>query len=255
MADNKNVVYIYYGPGAAALCVMNTAYLLKSCISQKYIIKTLQPSDIISGEWIKDAALLIMPGGADIYYVEHLTVRGNIYIKDYISAGGSYLGFCAGSYYAGSFIEWDLGKKYEVKGERDLSLFPGIVRGPCLKPYNYTTFRGAGSAEIKVTYKESVETLKVFYNGGGAFIDAHCYENVEIIATYTAEAARDLAAIITFKYGKGTVILSGPHPENGPELLDSKDKYLHKIALELRPYEQQRMKLMRSLLITLGLSL
>jgi len=43
---------------------------------------------------------------------------------------GSFLGICAGGYYGSKFVEYQMGKVDEIKGERELEFFPGIARGP-----------------------------------------------------------------------------------------------------------------------------
>lgn len=247
---NKNI-YIYYGPGASTECVLNTAYTLKQCLSTDYQIRTLQPDELISGDWKKDAALFLLPGGADLPYVQFLTPVGNLEIKNYIESGGSFLGICAGAYYASNFVCFAPGTELEVIGNRQLSFFPGTVKGPCLKPYDYKTKSGAYAAEIKLTKDLSI--IKVFYNGGGFFVGSETIDGVENIATYTQDAAKNKAAIISLKYGKGLVVLSGVHLEYDPELLDSKDSFLKPIALNLKNYDQERVNLVKSILQNLGL--
>lgn len=247
---NKSV-YIYHGPGTSNESVMQTAYTLGRYLSINYKIKTLQHDHVISGDWIKDAALFLMPGGADLPYVANLTPVGNRIIKAYIESGGSFLGICAGAYYASNYVEFALGTELEVKGERELSLFPGTVKGPCLKPYDYRTNSGACAAEIQLAADGS--KLKVFYNGGGFFVGAESMREIEKIARYTQDGNENEAAIIRFMYGKGRVILSGVHPEYDPEFLDSKDIFFKPIASVIKENEQCRIDLIKYLLNSLGL--
>lgn len=46
--------------------------------------------------------LLIMPGGKSWEYLKQLGVEGQKQIKDYVQDGGSYLGICAGAFFASS---------------------------------------------------------------------------------------------------------------------------------------------------------
>ena len=48
---------------------------------------------------------------------------------EYVNGGGSYLGLCAGAYYACARVEFEMGSELEVVGERELAFFPGIGRG------------------------------------------------------------------------------------------------------------------------------
>jgi len=73
--------------------------------------------------WTKDAALFIMPGCADLYYVENLNSKGNKIIKNYVMSGGSFLVICAGAYYASKSVEFDKNRPLKVFGNRELSFF------------------------------------------------------------------------------------------------------------------------------------
>jgi hypothetical protein len=44
-------------------------------------VDTISTSQLLDGSWVKHAALLVMPGGADLPYCKHLNGRGNSIIK------------------------------------------------------------------------------------------------------------------------------------------------------------------------------
>lgn len=44
-------------------------------------VDTLSTKDLLDGSWTQQAALLVMPGGADLPYCKHLNGRGNRIIK------------------------------------------------------------------------------------------------------------------------------------------------------------------------------
>lgn len=46
-----------------------------------------------------------------------------------MSEGGSYLGLCAGAYYAASQVQFEPGSALQVVGDRELGFFRGIARG------------------------------------------------------------------------------------------------------------------------------
>lgn len=44
-------------------------------------VDTLSTSELLEGRWIQHAAVLVMPGGADLPYCKHLNGKGNLIIK------------------------------------------------------------------------------------------------------------------------------------------------------------------------------
>ena len=81
-----------------------------------------------SGHWVNSAAVLAIGGGFDTGYLRALGSEGLQIIKDYVNAGGRYLGICAGAYLACHAIEFDKGGALEVCGQRRLGFFPGIFK-------------------------------------------------------------------------------------------------------------------------------
>ena len=161
--------------------------------------------------------MFVLPGGADIPYTKWLNGKGNEKIRTYVEKGGSFLGICAGSYYAGNFVEFALGTPLEVKGVRELAFFPGTVKGPILAPYDYETSSGVRAAKISwkggAPFKTN-STFVVYYNGGGYFAEAAREEHTKILASYSL--GNDFPAIIEIQVGKGKAILSGVHFEYDP---------------------------------------
>jgi len=171
----KDTVYIYAGPGASKNSLLQTATTMKALLNENYKIEYIFPEQLLNETWETKTALLIIPGGADVPYTQALNGMGNQKIRSYVENGGSFLGICAGSYYAGAYVEFAIGTPFEVLGDRELAFFSGIVRGPFLAPYDYKSESGARSANI--TWKDPLEFQKntlftVYYNGGGYFVDA-----------------------------------------------------------------------------------
>jgi biotin---protein ligase len=168
-----------------------------------------------------------MPGGADLPYCRVLNGAGNRKISQYVNRGGCYLGLCAGGYYASKRCEFMVGdKRMEVVGDRELGFYPGICRGLAFPGFKYQSEAGARAAEIEVNRAglvewgaELQEKVRVYFNGGGVFVDAPKYKErgVEILASYTEELNVDpgegKAAVVYCKVGEGAVVLTGPHPE------------------------------------------
>lgn len=91
----KRKIYIYDDEGASEMYSLRTILMLKECASKEYSIRRIKASGIIRGDWMQDAALLVIPGGADLPYAKKLNGKGNDNIKSFVSNGGSFLGICA----------------------------------------------------------------------------------------------------------------------------------------------------------------
>ena len=244
------MIFVYAGPGSSIRCVRHTVLSIQSLTRSQ--VRTICPNRIIEGSWEKEADLFIIPGGADLPYVEALKGAGNQKIRAYVEEGGSFLGICAGSYYAGAYVEFAKGTSIEVLGQRELSFFSGTVEGPFLAPYEYETQSGARAA--KIFWKDSEEFEKekefsLFYLGGGRFIEASNKENVTVLAAYEEGSS----AIIECKVGKGNAILSGVHFEYNPNFLYGENPYLKHLIPELRKKDVLRIDLLKHLLKRSGL--
>lgn len=250
----KDTIYIYAGPGTSKNSLLQTAAAINPLLNANYNIEYIFPEQLINDNWETQTALLIIPGGADIPYTKALNGIGNQKIRSYVEKGGSFLGICAGSYYGGEFVDFAKGTALEVLGERELSFFPGIVRGPILAPYDYQSESGARAAEI--TWKDSLGFQKntsftVYCNGGGYFVDANTKNQISILASYDFEG--EAAAIVECRVGSGKAILSGVHFEYDSSLLDATDSYLQHIIPVLKNENSNRIQLVRHMLERLNL--
>ncbi len=235
------MIYIYNGPGVSKVGIQH----LKKFFEKKSI-HFISPKEVLNGAWTQDAALFVMPGGADLPYTQELNGRGNTVIRDYVENGGFYLGICAGAYYAGKNLAFAKGTAIEVIGQRELSFFEGLVEGPTLAPYDYDTYEGTRAAFVEWNLNQKT-AFHVFYNGGGHFINPERYLNVKILATYK-DLSNQPAAVIECLIGNGKAILSGVHFEYDPALLDATDPYLKDIIPILKKHEFKRMDLVKELL-------
>lgn len=173
-------------------------------------------SDIIGGI-LDDARLFVMPGGADLYYCEKLNGAGNTAIKKWVRDGGTYLGICAGAYYACASITWAEGTAQEITGPRELAFFPGRAVGPVydfIEDHNIDK-SWYGIAPVTV----NGGTRHEFYAGGPYFCDAESHGNVRVIARYHSLPGTPAAAV-DCAVGRGRAVLCGPHPEYGLDSLN-----------------------------------
>lgn len=109
-----------------------------------------------------------------------------------------------------------------VEGPRELAFFPGVCRGCAFQGFVYGSEEGARAAEMRVADGQGElegRTLRVYYNGGGVFVDANKYADrgVEVVARYTEPLTVDGgdggAAVVYCPVGEGAALLTGTHPE------------------------------------------
>lgn len=222
--SNKRVnILIYSGAGATLDAVRHVTWSLRRLLGPNYAVLTVTGEQILKEPWMATCALLVMPGGADLAYCRTLNGAGNRRIKQYVQMGGRYLGLCAGGYYGSARCEFEVGKKgMEVVGERELAFYPGTCRGLAFPGFVYHSEAGARAVEVESNGKVlggASTRLKVYYNGGGAFVDAEQFlgKDMEVLASYTEplaiEAGDAKAAVVYCKTGEGAAMLTGIHPE------------------------------------------
>lgn len=242
-------IYIYADKGVSSEALAQTLNSTQTTLDKNYKIKTITAKDVIQGNWRKDAALFIMPGGADIPYTKALNGKGNEQIKAFVHQGGAYLGICAGSYYGSQNIIFAKGTPFQVTGRRELGFFKGTARGPALAPYDTVTYKGTRAAKLLLSNNKEAT---IFFFGGNFFEADPMPKNTTIMARYK-ELPQQPPAIIKIEVGSGTVILSGVHFEYNQAQLNSKDPYLALIIPSLKSHETERQELLRSIFSQLGL--
>jgi biotin--protein ligase len=104
--------------------------------------------------------------------------------------------------------------------------------------FEYQSEKGTRAAALEVV-REALATgsgavperLRVYYNGGGVFVDAESFKDrgVEVVARYTDKLAVEGgdAAMVYCKVGEGGALLSGPHPEYVPIIASFVKTYSH----------------------------
>lgn len=148
---NPSTIFLYSDHGVDREGLKHLATGLAENIDcSRYLVQKIDAKSIIESAWEQSAALLIIPGGRDVFYHSLLDGRGTDKIRSYIENGGKYLGICAGAYFACEEIEFEKGGALEVCGSRSLKLFPGTAVGPAygLNKYSYENLHGAEAAKI-----------------------------------------------------------------------------------------------------------
>lgn len=233
----KKTVFLYCGKGTGRVSLQETAYML----APQFQVEWIDTKEVRRGFWKKSAFVFAIPGGADLPYCRDLEGEGNRQIASFVQEGGRYLGICAGSYYAGSFVEFDKGGALEVIGKRELAFFPGTVQGPTFPPFAYQS--AVGSKAVRLSSHLIEEEIACFYHGGGVFCKAGSFASVEVIGRYVDSSE---AAVVLCRVGKGRAMLSAVHFEMRPESIE-----ISAVAEELRRFEKQRSRFVSALLARL----
>ncbi|MGD9638051.1 MAG: BPL-N domain-containing protein [Alphaproteobacteria bacterium] len=226
----KKYVYIYRDEGADPFFV--------SCLSQEITkevrdfvgIRFINAEKLINNpEILNDAAAFVMPGGHDTGYAKKLNGIGNQVIKDYVRHGGSYIGFCAGAYYACKNIEYAKGEKKEILSERELGFFNGKAEGPVANLDELPAQKfPASAAKVEL---ENGETTNIYYQEGPSFEaqSSNNNQNHSVIASYLTKDGDKKNAAIECQYGQGRAVLCGFHPEvSGKNFLEGFKEYYPK---------------------------
>lgn len=216
-------IFVYLDDGVNLGSFVHIIATLEKQFAGKAKICSINAAELKNGTWKNNALMLVIPGGADLYYAAKLNGPCNQMIKEFVYQGGIYLGICAGAYYSSKEIEFDKGGEFEVLESRELAFFLGKSIGPALSYYDYKSNKGATAAKILYLNRTDMDfdtELYLHHHGGGYFENAERFSNVQVIAAYNMSDGRNLPAIVKVNYGKGRAILSGVHFEIDPFNLD-----------------------------------
>ncbi|WRT65701.1 biotin-[acetyl-CoA-carboxylase] ligase [Kwoniella shivajii] len=263
-------VLIYSGPGVSPLSLSHTILTLSLLLLPHYTVQPVTPEILSSQPWEPSCALLVIPGGRDLPFVEELTIKRKVTkrIKEYVEEGGRYLGICAGAYFGTNEVKFDMGGPMEVVGKRDLAFFTGPSEGPTFPGFQYASEEGSRAVSLFLEPSSSSSSHRsldhVYYNGGGHFVvPTPIPSNVSILARYasapstTGREEEPVAAVLT-RNGKGKSLLCSIHPEyplNDPPARIAINKLEHPPEIEeIEASDKARIAWVEELLLLLGLN-
>ncbi len=204
--------------------------------------RTIDHNDINNGELgsgiNRRYKALIAPGGWAAYRELAVTPTGENNIRDFISNGGNYVGFCAGAYWASDIVDWSqtaTGGNGTFNQESDYFQYDynlDLLNGSAKGPFGWTPWNDGDTASFQIakinlanptmSLIELPDTTRFFYYGGPVFTNfSSTPDNYEVWATAVAPIGTALEArigeneptVIKFNYGSGNVILFSYHPE------------------------------------------
>lgn len=232
-------VIVYADEGVSPLFLKETIYTFKEFFPS---VTTITQKQLAEDSWEQKSSLFIIPGGRDVPYDRKLRQREINRINRFVKEGGSFLGICAGAYFASKEVIFERGTPLEVNEKRSLQFFPGSAIGTLypLRTFAYNSESGAHAAKISFQRK----TLYLYYNGGCMFHLAETFPAVTVLGRY--KDIDNQAAIIHCRVGRGNALLSGVHFEVRPHVL--KGEVQEEIIYKLDAFNKERKSLILSLL-------
>lgn len=229
-------------------------------VDRNYIVRSLVAEHLDTEKVLDELTVFILPGGADLPYCAKLSGSRNARLRQWVKAGGMYLGICAGAYFGCSAITFQ-GRDKKISGPRELGFLKGTAVGsiPDLAPLYDFTIKSSAAAPLRT---DTGEDIVAYYQGGPFFKIEQEEENVKIVAHYSTVPG-DPPAIVETRVGQGKAILSGVHPETSYKEFESLIQILNEQArvslnkhvTALKTGETGRRKLWRLLLSRCGLKL
>lgn len=247
------LVYNDLGVGPMSRTYTSTC-LTEMVDTNRCIVSEINSHQLILDNWENQCCLLVIPGGADSFYHQLLSGVGCRKIRDYVERGGSYLGLCAGAYFATRAFEFDRGGELEILATRELSFFPGCAIGPAygVGTYRYDSHYGARASKLSCYIDGAPSQVSVYSNGAPYFLgDKDDLKDVSILARYL-DIEGEPAAIVECQVFKGKAILCGPYPIFSLNCLDANNEFIRSILSELETHDDNRRQLVSQILHRLG---
>jgi glutamine amidotransferase-like uncharacterized protein len=192
----SSLALVYRGPAARpAACSDAVAELLRSS-PRGFDVRYVGPHGEmpLTAATLRHAVLYAQPGGGELKPAYRRMRKYRKDIRDYVAAGGRYLGFCLGGYLAGAT--------------------PGFG----LLPGDTDQYIATAGATTQVPDDTLVEVLwrghrrRLFFQDGPVFL-LQSGPSDTVVARYDNDT---VAAAVT-RFGVGRVAVVGPHPEATPD--------------------------------------
>lgn len=147
-----------------------------------------------------------LPGGWAGGYMDQMPGAGKVAVRRLVEQGGVFFGTCAGAYFAADAIRWE-GQEVVY----DLNLYHGTAEGSIHAIAPWESWKLTPLTLADHPANGGRRHLEALYWGGPEFCPA-ADQPAEVLATYDVTGK---AAVITFRFGQGRVLLMGPHAELG----------------------------------------
>ncbi|MFX1380339.1 MAG: BPL-N domain-containing protein [Promethearchaeota archaeon] len=184
-------VMVYNGDGALQSSYVALREMFEWMNASVYSINSY---NILSGS-LTDCDILVYPGGDAFSYSGTLGSNGLDIVRNFLRNGGSYFGICGGSFFGTTGLNL-------VDGYF-LPTTPEIPGGTHMIEMNVNQeSTGPDLSDEPISYRLLYWSSQYYYSQD--------MSNINPIMTYSYN---DQPGMITFRYGRGTVFVSSPHPE------------------------------------------
>jgi glutamine amidotransferase-like uncharacterized protein len=189
---SQPIALIYNGPGA---CPENCAKsAARAARAAGFHARIITPSQLTAAA-LNDASVYVQPGGVSGTVASTLTPEQKQMLRDFVSRGGGYVGFCAGANFAALNIRDASTGGY--LSQVDLGLIPMTAH----------LYDGVDDASIlSLTWDGKARQI---YWEGGPYFETPLAPGVDVFATYPNGQMAGVRA----HYGRGRVSVTGTHPE------------------------------------------
>ena len=217
--STRTRVALYDAGGTGGRGVVNLRRILES--DETFALHHVGPPEIRSGV-LGQFDVVVFPGGSGSKEAAALGADGRKAVKDFVDAGGGFVGICAGAYLATAKYDWSLGlvNAKTFTGRRPI---PGVGE-------RSMWFRGTGDMKMELTERGKAilgdvpGTVELWY-ANGPILSPAADENLPEyvpLAVFRTEVSKyepqrgtmvNTPAIIAAQFGRGRAIAVSPHPE------------------------------------------
>lgn len=186
---HKKIALVYKGPGS---CLEGCSEAAAKVANMAGFTSVFVGPEQDNSELFKEAAIWIQPGGESITVSLKMNKKLKKLIQKFVFSGGAYVGFCAGGFLATEKI--------------DNTYYSGFG---LIKAKSRSYDENDESPRF-LDFKWNQKQRKIYWEGGPYFVVSKENKNsVHILAEYSNGASATIASY----FGKGTVIVTGGHPE------------------------------------------
>lgn len=189
-SGHAELALVYRGPAASPGCPEAVAAVLAQCGLR---VRFTGPREQLplDAATLAEAAVYAHPGGDDLDVTwPHMKKHRKI-VREFVEAGGVYLGFCLGAYLAGR--------------DPGFGLLPGDTDQYCTS--GHSEIPDDGDHVVTVDWRGTSRSL--YFQDGPWFDVPESTAGLDVLARYR----NGLPAAVVLPVGEGVVGLVGPHPE------------------------------------------
>ncbi|QCQ91631.1 BPL-N domain-containing protein [Rhodococcus sp. SGAir0479] len=189
---DRPLALVYRGRATLPGCAESVAELLRRS-RWNFDVRYVGPRERLplTVDVLAGAALYAQPGGGTLRPAWRRMRPYDEALRDFVAAGGRYLGFCLGGYLAGATPGFDL-----LPGDTDRYISSKAA-----------TVHSARPTVVAVDWRH--RRRHMYFQDGAVFRVDRYAPGLDVIATYPNG---EIAALAT-DYGNGRVAAVGPHPE------------------------------------------